>query len=172
MPEPTLGRAGVEPPKGALVPSQILARNVGALRRLRGYRQEFIAKRIMYLGHSWSRQTVGEIEQGRRNVTVDELFSLALALHITIDRLLDARVDRLIDPNAKAARPGKVALVRPTSVAASRANSGESPEMLIDAGDLHGLLCGHEVDVVVNWDDDEPWRLIMVEFHDKGEKRR
>jgi transcriptional regulator with XRE-family HTH domain len=73
--------------QGALYPSQILARNLGALRRLRGYRQEFVAERMMYLGHSWTRQTVGEVEQGRRNVTVDELFSLALVLEITMQTL-------------------------------------------------------------------------------------
>lgn len=170
MPQPTPDRAGFEPPKGALYPSQILARNLGAVRRLRGYRQELVAERMMYLGHSWSRQTVGEVEQGRRNVTVDELFSLALVLEITIDRMLDARPSRLIFSDMKEAGR-KVALVRPTSVAASRAER-ESPEMQIEAGDMHGILCGHEVDVHVTWDSDEPWRLIMVEFHNKGEQRQ
>jgi transcriptional regulator with XRE-family HTH domain len=133
---------------------------------------------MMYLGHPWTRQTVGEVEQGRRNVTTDELFSLALVLEITIARLLDARVERLLGPLGDEGlieirpkpRQKKVALVRPTSVAASRAND-QSPEMLIDAGDLHGVLCGHDVDVDVTWDDEEPWRLIMVAFYDKGEER-
>jgi transcriptional regulator with XRE-family HTH domain len=154
-----------------MYPSQVLARNLGALRRLRGYRQELVAERMNYLGHPWTRQTISEVERGKRNVTVDELFSLALALHITVDRLLDARVDRLLDPRAKrpgALDPRKVALVRPTSVAANRANT-ESPEMLVDAGDLHAILCGHEVDAFVTWD--SLGRLRMVEFHDKGEER-
>jgi transcriptional regulator with XRE-family HTH domain len=169
MPEPTPDRAGITPPKGALYPSQILARNLGAVRRLRGWRQEFVAERMMYLGHPWTRQTVGEVEQARRNVTVDELFSLALVFEIAIGRLLDARPGRLLFPDLK--EPGrKVALVRPTSVAASRAEH-ESPEMTIDAGDLHGVLCGHEVNVDVTWDEQEPWRLVMVEFNDKGEDR-
>jgi transcriptional regulator with XRE-family HTH domain len=169
MPEPTPDRAGITPPKGALYPSQILARNLGAVRRLRGWRQEFVSERMMYLGHPWTRQTVGEVEQGRRNVTLDELFSLALVFQITIARLLDARPGRLIFPDLK--EPGrKVALVRPTSVAASRAEYA-SPEMLIDAGDLHAVLCGHEVDVEVTWDEQEPWRLVMVEFNDKDEEQ-
>jgi transcriptional regulator with XRE-family HTH domain len=169
MPEPTLDRAGLEPPKGALYPSQILARNLGAVRRLRGWRQELISERMMYLGHPWTQQTVSEVERGRRNVTLDELFSLALVFDITIERLLDARPGRLIFPDLK--EPGhKVALVRPTSVAANRAEV-ESPEMKIDAGDLHGVLCGHEVDMGVTWDSEEPWRLIMVEFHDKDEEQ-
>jgi hypothetical protein len=41
--------------------------DLGAVRRLRGWRQEFVAERMMYLGHQWSRQTVGEVEQGRRS---------------------------------------------------------------------------------------------------------
>jgi transcriptional regulator with XRE-family HTH domain len=180
MPAPTPERAGITPPAGALYPSQILARNLGAVRRLRGWRQEFVSERMMYLGHPWTRQTVGEVEQGRRNVTTDELFSLALVFEIAIARLLDARAERLLGPLGDDGlievrpqpRQRKVALVRPTSVAASRANSGQSPAMLIDAGDLHAVLCGHEVDVYVTWDDQEPWRLSMVEFYDKGEERR
>jgi transcriptional regulator with XRE-family HTH domain len=168
MPEPTLDRAGLEPPKGALYPSQILARNLGAVRRLRGWRQEFVSERMMYLGHPWTQQTVSEVERGRRNVTVDELFSLALVFEITIERLLDARPGRLLFPDLK--EPGrKVALVRPTSVAASRAEY-ESPEMKIDAGDLHAVLCGHEVNVKVAWDEQEPWRLVMVTFYGKDEE--
>ena len=168
MPEPTPDRAGITHPK-ALYPSQILARNLGAVRRLRGWRQEFVAERMMYLGHPWTRQTVGEVEQGRRNVTVDELFSLALVFEITIARLLDARPGRLVFSDLKE-RGRKVALVRPTSVAASYAES-QAPEMLIDAGDLHAVLCGHEVDVEVTWDEQEPWRLVMVEFNDKSEEQ-
>lgn len=170
MPEPTPDRAGIEPPKGALYPSQILARNLGAVRRLRGWRQEFVAERMNFLGHPWTRQTVGEIEQGRRNVTVDELFSLALVFEITIERLLDARPGRLIFPDVKEPNR-KVALVRPTSAAANYANT-RAPAMLIDASDLPGVLCGHEVDVDVTWGDDEPWRLIKVAFHDKGEDQQ
>jgi hypothetical protein len=68
-------------------------------------------------------------------------------------------------------RRRKVALVRPTSVAASRANKGQSPAMLIDAGDLHAVLCGHEVEMSVTWDDAERWRLSMVEFNGREEER-
>jgi transcriptional regulator with XRE-family HTH domain len=179
MPEPTLERAGLEPPKGALYPSQILARNLGAVRRLRGWRQDFVSERMMYLGHPWTQQTVSEVERGRRNVTVDELFSLALVLEITIERLLDARIQRLLGPlgdeglieiRPKPRQP-KVALVRPTSVAATKAVT-DSPAMLIDAGDLHGVLCGHDVDVEVTWDQQDPWRLVMVEFHDRDQEQR
>jgi transcriptional regulator with XRE-family HTH domain len=170
MPEPTLDRAGLEPPKGALYPTQILARNLAAVRRLRGWRQDFVAERMMYLGHPWTQQTVSEVERRRRNVTLDELFSLALVFDIAVARLLDARPGRLLFPDARE-QGQKVALVRPTSVAASRAEY-ESPEMQIDAGDLHAVLCGHEVDMHVTWDEQEPWRLVMVEFRDKDEGQR
>jgi len=37
------------------------------------------------LGHeSWKRQTVGQVEKGKRNLTVDELISLAAALQTTV----------------------------------------------------------------------------------------
>jgi transcriptional regulator with XRE-family HTH domain len=166
LPEPTPDRAGIEPPKGALYPSQILARNLGAVRRLRGWRQELVAERMNFLGHPWTRQTVGEAEQGRRNVTVDELLSLALVLEITISQLLDARPGRIIFPDMKEPNR-KVALVRPTSGAANYANT-VAPEMLIDASDLHGILCGHEVDVHVTWDNLEHWRLRKFDFLDRG----
>jgi hypothetical protein len=121
----------------------------------------------MFLGHQWTRQTVGEVEQGRRNVTLDELFSLALVFEITIERLLDARPGRLIFPDLK--EPGrKVVLVRPTSAAANYAET-QAPQMLIDAEDLHGVLCGHEVDVSVTWDD--RGYLTGIDFRNKGEEQ-
>jgi hypothetical protein len=99
-------------------------------------------------------------------------------LEITIAQLLDARVERLLGPLGDEGlieirpkpRQKKVALVRPTSVAASYAET-HAPAMLIDAGDLHAVLCGHEVDMDVTWGDEEPWRLTMVAFYDKGEER-
>jgi transcriptional regulator with XRE-family HTH domain len=166
MPEPTPDRAGIALPH-ALFPSQILARNLGAVRRLRGWRQELVAQRMNFLGHPWTRQTVGEIEQGRRNVTVDELFSLALAFQITIDRLLDARPGRLLVPDLKE-QGRKVALVRPTSAAVNYAET-QAPQMLIDAGDLHAVLCGHELSVSVTWDD--RGYLTGIEFNGKGEEQ-
>jgi transcriptional regulator with XRE-family HTH domain len=168
MPAPTPDRAGLEPPEGALFPSQILARNLGAVRRLRGWRQELVAERMNFLGHPWTPATVSEVERGRRNVTVDELFSLALVFGLTLARLLDARAERLIDPDVRGATPAKVALLRRTSAAVNYATT-QHPEMLIDAGDLHGVLCGHEVDVYVTWDNFG--RMRQVEFYDKGEER-
>jgi len=40
--------------------------------------------------------------------------------------------------------------------------------MLIDAGDLHAVLCGHERDMGVTW---HLGHLYQVEFYDKGEAR-
>lgn len=158
-----------------LTPSQILARNVGALRRLRGWRQELVAERMSFLGHSWVQQTVSEVEQGRRNVTVDELLSLALVLVITVDRLLDARIERaafgelegLIEVRPKP-QQRKVALLRPASAAVNYAAT-QAPEMLIDDVDMQGVLCGHKAEMEVTWDDVERWRLRKIEFHKKKE---
>jgi transcriptional regulator with XRE-family HTH domain len=176
MPEPTPDRAGIEPPEGALFPSQILARNLGGIRRLGGYRQELVAERMNFLGHPWTRQTVGEVEQNRRNVTVDELLSLALVFGITVARLLDAQIERaalgdlegLIEVRPKP-RQRKVALLRPTSAAVNYANT-QHPEMLIDDVDMHGVLCGHEAEMYVAWDNLERWRLRKIEFHKEGDQ--
>ncbi len=165
MPEPTPERAGLKPPERALFPSQVLTRNLGAVRRLRGWRQQFVAERMMFLGHAWTPATVSEVERGRRNITVDELFSLALVFELTIERLLDARPDRLLFPNLK--EPGrKVVLVRPHSGAASYAESSAT-HLLIDADNLHAVLCGHEINVSITWDD--RGYLTGIEFHGKGE---
>lgn len=179
MPEPTPDRAGIEPPEGALFPSQILARNLGGIRRLGGYRQELVAERMNFLGHPWTRQTVGEVEQNRRNVTVDELLSLALVFGITVARLLDARIERaalgelgdegLIEFHGWP-RKRKVALLRPGTAAVNYANT-QHPEILIDDVDMDGVLCGHKAEMYVAWDNLERWRLRKIEFH-RGEERQ
>jgi transcriptional regulator with XRE-family HTH domain len=82
-------RAGRQPHPEARFPSQVLAANVASLRALRGLRQDELAKRMRDLRHGWSRATVSEIERGDRNVTVDELCSLAVALNAPLSDLLD-----------------------------------------------------------------------------------
>jgi transcriptional regulator with XRE-family HTH domain len=82
-------RAGREPQPESKFPSQVLAANVASLRALRGIRQEELAERMRLLRHGWSRATVSEVERGDRNVTVDELGSLAIALNAPLTELLD-----------------------------------------------------------------------------------
>lgn len=82
-------RAKREPVPGARFLSQALADNIRAYRMLRRMNQDNLAERMRLLQHEWSRPTVSEVERGGRNVTVDELGGLALALGVTIGQLLD-----------------------------------------------------------------------------------
>lgn len=70
-------------------PSDALAENLRAYRLLRHMTQDQLAARMTHLSHGWGRSTVSAVESRSRNVTVDELFGLALALGVTIGQLLD-----------------------------------------------------------------------------------
>jgi transcriptional regulator with XRE-family HTH domain len=160
MPEPTPERAGLKPPEGALFPSQILARNVGAVRRLTGWTQALVAERMNNLGHRWTAATVSEVERGYRNVTTDELVNLALVLGRTVERLLDARVGRaalglLFDEGVIAIRP------TPNETRVALVNAA-SEVFTVEPTVLAAIVCGGNVEV--RWDD--TGRLIDLELKD------
>ena len=77
------------PPAGLGRPSDALAANVRAYRLLRHLTQDGLAAEMTALGHGWGRSTVSAVEGRSRNVTVDELFGLALCLGVTIGQVLD-----------------------------------------------------------------------------------
>lgn len=64
-------------------PNAILARNVRALRRARGWSQEKMAEQC-----GLHRTYVGAIERGERNVTLETLNDLATALGVTPAELI------------------------------------------------------------------------------------
>ena len=68
-------------------PGQILAKNVRLIRRVLDLSQGDLAERMTKYG--WHRQTVGELERGRRKVYVDELLGLTVALDSPLTMLLD-----------------------------------------------------------------------------------
>ena len=70
-------------------PSVALAKNVAAYRALRRITQAELAARMTILGHTMGRSAVSAIEVKGRNVTVDELFGLAMSMGVTIGQLLD-----------------------------------------------------------------------------------
>ena len=73
---------------GSRFMAAVLADN---LRRYRGFTrlsQTDLAERMESLGHRWLRQTVGQIEAGRRSVSVDELLGLAVSLQTAVSGLL------------------------------------------------------------------------------------
>jgi transcriptional regulator with XRE-family HTH domain len=81
VPKATPKRSTRKPKPGSRFPSQILADNIRTWRGLRGLSQAQLANRMNRLGHGWSESIVGFVEQNRRNVTVDELIGLAVALN-------------------------------------------------------------------------------------------
>ncbi len=78
VPTPGLGR-----------PSDALAENLRAYRILRRMTQDQLAARMAHLCHGWGRSTVSAVEGKSRNVTIDELFGLAVSVGVTIGDLLD-----------------------------------------------------------------------------------
>jgi transcriptional regulator with XRE-family HTH domain len=66
----------------------VISGNIVALRARARMKQSSLAARMRALGHPWYPQTVGEIENGRRRVTAEEILGLALALGTTAINLL------------------------------------------------------------------------------------
>lgn len=89
MPVSTPRRGGREPREGARFITDVLADNTRAYRLLGRLEQTDVAERMASLGHPWTRQTVSDVERGRRNLTVDELLGLAMVFGVSIGALLD-----------------------------------------------------------------------------------
>jgi len=64
-------------------PNELLARNLRALRLARGWSQEKMAEKC-----GLHRTYVGAIERGERNVTLDTLNALAVALGVSAAELI------------------------------------------------------------------------------------
>ena len=79
-----------EPHPDSSYPSRIVGKRAKDARRLHDrLSQEAVADRMVVLGHgTWTRQTVGQVENAARNLTVDELVSLAAALQTVVAYLL------------------------------------------------------------------------------------
>ena len=76
------------PHEGSFYLSQIVGRRLKEARRLHGLSQEELADRMERLGHIWVRQTVSQVEKAERNLTVDELISVAVAVEASLAYLL------------------------------------------------------------------------------------
>jgi transcriptional regulator with XRE-family HTH domain len=105
-------------PAGLGRPSDALAANLRAYRLLRHLTQDGLATQMTSLNHGWGRSTVSAVESRTRNVTVDELFGLALCLGVTIGQILDPegpdRSRRLsLDVGLRAAEDGRPQPVDP-----------------------------------------------------------
>lgn len=91
MPQARPKRSGRKPKPGSRFPGEILADNVRIWRGLRKLSQAQLAERMTRLGHPWSESIVGFVERAERNVTVDELVGLTIALNV-------AQLGALLDP--------------------------------------------------------------------------
>src|SRR5690349_16310399 len=77
----------------------MVAKQVVAMRKRRGWTQQDLANRLVELGCDYlPRNAIAKIETGRRDVSVDELFALGAALHITpVDLCAPYRSDEHIE---------------------------------------------------------------------------
>jgi transcriptional regulator with XRE-family HTH domain len=90
MPEPAPGRAGRKPLPGSRFLSDAIAEKVRAYRLLRRMKQDDVAEEMRKLRHhTWTRQTVSDVERVQRNLTVDELVGLSIVFGLTLNELLD-----------------------------------------------------------------------------------
>ena len=90
MPEPAPGRGGREPLPGSRFLSDAVAEKVRGYRLLRRMKQDDVAEGMRNLRHhTWTRQTVSDVERVQRNLTVDELVGLSIVLGLSLNELLD-----------------------------------------------------------------------------------
>jgi transcriptional regulator with XRE-family HTH domain len=90
MPAPAPGRGGREPLPGSRFLSDAVAEKVRAYRLLRRLKQDDVADRMRELRHhTWTRQTVSDVERVQRHLTVDELLGLSIVLDQSLNELLD-----------------------------------------------------------------------------------
>ncbi len=86
---PGITPAQREPHKGSKFLSQLVGERAREARSLHNnLSQHDVAERMELLGHNWVRQTMARIESADRNLTVDELVSLAIALQTSVAYLL------------------------------------------------------------------------------------
>jgi transcriptional regulator with XRE-family HTH domain len=160
MPARTPRMGEEQAPEGAAFVTDVLADNLRAFRLLRRMEQDGVAEQMNYLGQQWTRQTISDIERGRRNVSVEELVGFTLVLGATIEQLLDPRgPERRTGPRLALARGGKT-WGAPRQV---------MEEFTVDPADVSGLVCEHKVRAWSRW---QGAKLREVGFTDVEEPER
>lgn len=139
-----------------------IASNVRTYRQLRGIEQSTLARHMQSAGFAWRQVTVSEVERGERNVTVSELFGLALTLGTTVEKLIDTR-----GPEGRRG-PRLVLSDRPQSsgmVQVSEPDEGVDRRVLaiaIKPEDVTALVCSHEAYADTEWSDQGLQKLEFV----------
>lgn len=78
------------------VPS-MLTRRLKMLRVEAGWSQPELAAEMAALGYDWKRSTVTDAEMGRRSITIDELFGLAICFEVPIGKWLTPLPSEVIE---------------------------------------------------------------------------
>jgi transcriptional regulator with XRE-family HTH domain len=68
--------------------AEVIGGNIRDLRRAAGLSQSDLARAMGELGFGWVRQTVGEVEAGRRRLEYDELVALAAYFDMPVNAIL------------------------------------------------------------------------------------
>jgi transcriptional regulator with XRE-family HTH domain len=77
--------------------SDVLARNIKAHRGRANLSQDLVAARMKALGYTaWLRQTVTNVEKGRRRVTAEEVLGLAAVLETSVASLMKPTDDDVV----------------------------------------------------------------------------
>jgi transcriptional regulator with XRE-family HTH domain len=71
-----------------LTPTQAVAQSVRYARRLRGWNQAVLAKRLTELGVPTAQSTIARVERGKRGVSLDDAVALAVALDVSLTHLI------------------------------------------------------------------------------------
>jgi transcriptional regulator with XRE-family HTH domain len=98
-------------PEGGRHWAATIAANIRYHRRVRDWSQTELTERMNALGYPWSRPTVSDVERANRDVTVDELAALAIALGESPLTLLDPLGARPQHP-----RPLRFGVERPFTI--------------------------------------------------------
>jgi transcriptional regulator with XRE-family HTH domain len=78
----------------------MLAVNLAAERARRKLGQEDVAARMRAVGYAkWSRQTVSDLESGKRRLLAEEILALAAILKTSFTVLLATETDELVLPS-------------------------------------------------------------------------
>ena len=87
-----------------LTPDELLRGNIGAAMGRLQLTQPELARRMKKLGYNWIRQTVGDVQTGRRSLRAAELYGLSVSLEVSIATLMAPQPDedeRVVLPSGR-----------------------------------------------------------------------
>jgi len=142
-----------------VTPNEITARNIATYRRWRGISQEELADRLIRLGHTSSRRSVSRLEAGEKQIDIDQVYAVALALETTVDKLITP-IDRQREADFGAIQ------YEPISLGPDIEEVPPQTAHLVLTDGNDDLQ--HVPDTRVTWDDDgyAEWRIPVENIHE------